>query len=300
MKHTSGARLRALIAVTACLTVLAACGGKDDGEAEPKPSGATVTPRHDSTIPEVIDPGDGDREALVLDLTEGERTTTTFDVRMKLTGDQGVVTIPIKVVTEGQVLEVGDVFSQVRSTITDVTVDGGDLDPAHAQQLQDGLSPAKGFVITTQVAPSGGPLRTSFSRTDPAVTGAVGYLSSVPGFPMAQATVVFPTEPVAEGAVWRRTFALDKNQDGETADVVTTYTLVELDGPTYRVTYEMTGGDGSKEEGTFISSGELRGTLHSVAPISLTGEASSTSDTEVDGQSLHLTTTTEFDVTSTH
>ena len=296
MTSTWTRRLGAAAVVSLCPLALAACGGED--EAESKPSGATVSPRHDSTIPEIVDPGEGDRQELVLDLTEGDRSTTTFDVVMKLNGDQGTVTIPIKVTTTMEVDEVGDVFSDVSTTITDVTVDGSDLDPANAQQFQEGLSPAEGFVLATKVAPSGAPLRSGYSRTDPAVTNAVSYLSSVPGFPLAQASVVFPTEPVGVGAVWRRTFAQDKNQDGETADVVTTYTLEELDGSNYRVSYEMTGGDGSVEEDEFVSSGVLEGTLRSIAPTSLTGEATSTTDTEIDGNNLHLVTTTEFEVTS--
>ena len=319
MTHAWGRGLAAAATVTCVSLALAGCGDKgraggeaaDDASATPTSASATATPSATTDPPSpvadegevtLLDPGSGDRQPLVLHLTEGERSTTT--VQMTIATRTTGVDVPPIPMTMTMTSEVADVTAE-RSTV-DVVYDGIDVDtdglpPELVTELTTGLDMVDGLEMTFEYSPHGELLDSDISLPDGTPSSVQGMVDQI-GDSMTSMGVAFPSEPLGEGARWQGESTVELA--GMKVRQTTTYELVSFDGDSYTVAIKTRGAlDPPQGLGATISKaeisteGEMTGDLAHVLPSSATTHGTTSMDVDVAGK--HGKVTTQIDMTMT-
>lgn len=319
VQHTWGRRTG--LAGTAALVALAlaACGDKDGGEgvagddagaAATSASATATTSESTTTSPstpadddvKVLDAGSGDRQQLLLHLTEGERSTTTL--QMTVATETDAVDVPPIPMTMTMSTEVTDVTAE-KSTVH-ATYDGIELASGLPQELVAGLQPGldamKGMEMTFDYSPSGALLDADVSLPDGApasVQGMVDQLSDS----VTSMSIAFPSEPLGEGARWQGESTVDLA--GMQVRQTATYELVSFDGESYTVAIA-TRGALNPPQGTaamiskakLTTEGEMTGDLGHVVPSSATTHGSTAMVVEDHGRKLRVTTVIDMSMTT--
>lgn len=331
--HTWGVRLRAMGAVAACSLALVACGGDKDDDTAPaaKDETASASPDDDlggllgsepteseetegledggpQDLPAdeaevvVLDYGDEPRAVPSIDLEEGQRSTSTLQMRMAVAfNGKKSPSIPMTMVMAVEVQDVTEELTTVRTTYDDVSVDDTGLPGELVDELESGLASLEGLAITIDQSPSGALLDTRFSLPDNAPSSAHQMVEQIAGS-VASYAVPFPTEPLGEGASWTVSTTVDTN--GLTSSQTTTYVLEEFDGERYRISTDIEGTFEPVElsgvklvRGSMAGSGETSGELGQMMPSLGTSEGSTTMVMKVGGR--RVATKTDIDMTIT-
>lgn len=285
----------AILAVAAVLAAACGGGGGDEGAAATtttaSPGTTTTAPPAEEAAITVEDPGAEPRQALRLQLREGDASEATMTMTMSTSMEANGQPVPagaippIQITIRSEVVEIDDEagtistrFSYPRADI----VDDGPVDPQTAQAMRSGLSVLEGLSGTATLTPRGKSVSSEFDVPDDVDPNSRQMLEQV-SQQVETLTVPLPEEEVGVGAIWR--VETSSSLGGIETVLQITYELRELEGTRYvlGVTYEQTappqeaeldgapaGAVATVQEYLVTGGGEISGDLAQILPASST------------------------------
>lgn len=280
-------KLRGL-SLAVAIAFAGACGSGGDDEAAAPTTTTTSAPTTTATGPAaeeasitVEDPGAEPRQALRLQLEEGDASEATMTMAMSTSMEANGEPLPggeipaIQITIRNEVVEVDDeagTFTTRFSYAGADIVDDGTVDPQTAAAMREGLSVLDGLAGTATLTSRGESVSSDFDVPEDLDPSSRQMLEQV-SQQVETLTVPLPEEEVGVGAIWRVETA--SSLGGIDTVLAVTYELKELDDTRYvlGVAYEQTA---PPQEANF--EGAPEGTVATVEEYLVTGDGEVSGD----------------------